>query len=251
MNIVALIKKQINYIKHAQETELLIILKHVQQLEHKLKQHEDRWNVALKSLSDAERLSWNDAYPELIVDDSISLAKTDFSCTDDEMRKWWAFIQFGSSKIETMPALVQQFMNECNKVNVNWLVLWCQFCLETGFAKSQLYQTKLNMFGLAAIDSDPLGHGVAFTDTQTAIRAGAQHLAVYRGSAEVEHFKQHDFVLMRTYDLKNWGYFGIVKTLDQMGGTADGGKIKWASDKLYGVKLTKLYNSIVTFVTNK
>lgn len=160
---------------------------------------------------------------------------------------WWNEYQKNDPLRRMCPPVLVTFKEECEAVGVDYLILFSQFCLETGFGKSELYRKKLNMFGLGAVDSDPNGQGASFRSFREAIRAGAQHLAVYAGSPKIQSLKKEDFILERTHKLKAWGYFGIVKELTELGGADLDGKIKWASDPDYGIKLLKLYESNVAF----
>ena len=145
------------------------------------------------------------------------------------------------------PPFVSIFKEECAAVGVNWLVVWCQFVLETGFAKSALYKDDWNMFGLKTNDASGQESLASFRSARYAIRAGAQHLAIYAGTNAIRATQKQNFVLERTAKLIDWGFFGIVKNLDELGGNAKDGKIKWSSDIEYGKKLTVLYESILAF----
>lgn len=170
-------------------------------------------------------------------------ANVDFTAVDG----WWNWYQAKVKDKRMLPPFIGLFQEECAAAGVNWVVLFCQFCIETGFGKSQLFKDKLNMFGLGAVDSDSQNSAERFRTFRTAIRAGAQHLAVYAGTDKIRVLAPEQFVLERTAKLKTWGYLGIVTYVDEMGGKNTAGQVKWASDPLYGQKIAAMYESIVAY----
>lgn len=150
-----------------------------------------------------------------------------------------------------IPAIAPLFKEEGNALGINWAALWCMSIIETGYFQSDIYKKKRNLFGLGAIDSDPAGAAVSFRTEREAVRAGAQHLAVYGGAPKAKLLKDADWVMPRSKSLFSWGYYGLVKHFENFGGTAPGGKVKWASNPKHGQQILALYNELLEFAEKK
>ena len=129
------------------------------------------------------------------------------------------------------------------RYGVNWLGLWAMSIVETGWFTSAIFREKRNLFGLGAVDRDP-GEAASFLSLEEAAKAGAQHLAVYAGSAFVRDLAETAFVLPRTYQLLRWGWFGIVGTFGELGGKDKDGKVKWASNPDHGRQVENLISQV-------
>lgn len=146
----------------------------------------------------------------------------------------------------------REFQELCECVgNLNWLGLWCMAIIETGYFSSTIFKQKKNLFGLAAVDKNPLGEAASFETIHDAVLAGVQHLAVYAGHHDFEKKPQGQFVLQRTSDIRKWGFFGIVEYFNQLGGKDINGRVKWASNPNHGKQIASLYEEILTFSKKK
>lgn len=130
---------------------------------------------------------------------------------------------------------------------VNWLGLYCMAIVETGWFTSKIFKNNRNMFGLGAVDSNPEKSASVFFDHAEAALAGAQHLGVYAGVPVFKSMPVNKFVLERTGKIRDWGYFGIITDFKELGGKADDGKVKWASNPKHGEQVEKLYSNILTY----
>lgn len=138
------------------------------------------------------------------------------------------------------PVSIGIFKTECNKLGLNWLGLLAMSIVETGWFTSEIYKQKRNLFGLGAVDSDPMGGAASFVSDELAVRAGAEHLAVYAGAESVRRRLDSEFVLRRTAQIRNWGYVGIVTHYLDLGGKSEDGRIKWASNPGHGMQVENL-----------
>ena len=154
---------------------------------------------------------------------------------------------FKEKRKEDLPVQVEDFIKHCEVAGVNWVGLFCMAILETGYFTSHIFKTKKNMFGLGAIDSDPLGGAASFQDESAAILAGAQHLAVYAGVSGYKKKPHYEFILQRTAKIREWGYFGIVRHFSDLGGKDLKGRVKWASNPKHGEIVERLYLEIEEF----
>lgn len=154
---------------------------------------------------------------------------------------------FKEKKGESLPVPIDEFISIAEDCGVNWLGLFCMALVETGYFTSEIFKTKKNMFGLGAVDSDPLGGAASFQTYSNGIKAGAQHLAVYAGVSSFKKMPHYDFILQRTAKLRDWGYFGIVKDFNDLGGVDSRGRIKWASNPEHGKIVERLYFEIEAY----
>lgn len=164
------------------------------------------------------------------------------SVDPDVVEQWFLY-----KKGRTAPVRAWAFKQFADELGLNWLGLYCMAIIETGYFTSQIMQTKNNLFGIGAVDSDPLGGAQKFDSLQHGIEAGAQHLAVYAGVEQVRQWPERKFIAKRSYQLVGWGYFGIIKEFSDLGGKDDGGRVKWASNPEHGKQVEKLIAEISAF----
>jgi hypothetical protein len=161
----------------------------------------------------------------------------------DALIEEWFHIKTGRE----CPVDVSMFRREAYRVGVNFLGLYCMAIIETGYFTSEIFKTKKNMFGLGAVDSDPVGGAATFGSYLEAVRAGAEHLAVYGGSRSVKDWAVSQFVLERTGQVKKWGYFGVVTEFGEMGGKDAKGRVLWASNPQHGAQIERMYGEILGY----
>lgn len=156
----------------------------------------------------------------------------------------WFFYNKGSLP----PVSAKDFQAICECIGgINWLGLWAMAIIETGYFRSKIFLEKKNMFGLGAVDHNPLGDAALFKDYHDAILAGAQHLAVYAGHPDFKDKPESKFILKRTSDIRKWGFFGIVKEFSELGGKESNGKVKWASNPNHGKQVESIIQEIKNF----
>lgn len=163
--------------------------------------------------------------------------------TTDALIEEWFHVKTGRE----CPVDVSLFRRESWRVGVDFLGLFCMAIIETGYFTSEIFKSKRNMFGLGAVDSDPQGGAALFRSDVEAVRAGAEHLAVYGGTRIVKDWAVSQFVLERTGQIKKWGYFGIVKEFKDLGGKDAQGRVKWASNPNHGSQIERLYGEILAY----
>lgn len=169
-------------------------------------------------------------------------AKLDFAVTAEAVEEW-----FHQRVGFECPLDVNLFSIECGKLGIHWVGLFAMAIIETGYFRSEIFKSKRNMFGLGAVDSDPVGGAAKFPTDTLAVRAGAEHLAIYAGSPAVETWPDSKFVLERSAKLRQWGYFGIIHDFAELGGITTDSKVKWASNANHGRQVEVLIAEIINY----
>jgi hypothetical protein len=169
-------------------------------------------------------------------------AKLDLAVTVEAVEEW-----FHQRVGFECPVDVDIFRVESGKLGLHWVGLFAMAIIETGYFRSEIFRSKRNMFGLGAVDSDPAGKAAQFPTDTLAVRAGAEHLAVYAGSPAIQKWPDSNFVLKRSAKLRQWGYFGIIRDFAELGGITNDSKVKWASNANHGKQVEVLIAEIINY----
>lgn len=117
----------------------------------------------------------------------------------------------------------QVFIDGQNEYGVNALMVFAMGCLESGYGTSNIAMTKNNLFGWAAVDSDP-NDATAYPSISSAIL-------------------QHMNLNLRGYmDITDARFFGT-----HIGNNGSGFNVKYASDPYWGVKIASIAYEIDKF----
>lgn len=155
----------------------------------------------------------------------------------------WFFSKTGSES----PVDARLFIESTKRLDLNWIGLYAMAIVETGYFNSQIFKNTKNMFGIGAVDSDPLEGAAVFFSYQESALCGAQHLGVYAGLPALKNKPENYFVIPRTFKIMQWGYYGLVSQFSELGGKTPDGKVKWASNPEHGKQVESLYAQIVAY----
>lgn len=125
------------------------------------------------------------------------------------------------------------YRKECHREGINHDVAFVQMCLETNALRfnGQVKPYQHNFAGIGATDDGAAG--CSFPTIRLGVRAHVQHLLAYAS----KRYPTLKVVDPRFHLVAQHGWQGSVRTVDDLAS-------KWASDKEYGNKLTKLLTEL-------
>lgn len=150
------------------------------------------------------------------------------------MEKMAAYLKQNNPKLREKQSfhIAGLYIEESLKEGINHDVAFSQMCLETGFLKfgGDVDPTQNNFCGLGVTGGGV--KGLSFDDTRSGIRAHIQHLKAYASTDDLNL----ELIDERFHYVKR----GSALNVDDLTG-------KWATDKEYGNKISKIISRIDNF----